>query len=75
MARFEQLIERYHGEIFACVLWLLYKQRIEDTAMPMENLVLTVFLRACRDRSMLRLGSGSSGIEATQWLLRLEGAL
>jgi RNA polymerase sigma factor (sigma-70 family) len=53
-ARFEQLIDRHHDELFAYLWRLLGKERGSDVALDVEDLIQEVFLRAYESYARLR---------------------
>jgi RNA polymerase sigma-70 factor (ECF subfamily) len=52
--RFEQLIDRYHDELFAYLWRLLGKHRNSEATLDVEDLVQEVFLRAYENYGRLR---------------------
>jgi RNA polymerase sigma-70 factor (ECF subfamily) len=66
IARFEELIDRHHDEIFAYLWRLLGKSRRSDGSLEVEDLVQEVFLRAFKRFSSLRPDSNDRA-----WLYRI----
>ena len=65
-ARFDDLIERHHDEIFAYLWRLLSKQQRSDVALEVEDLTQEVFMRAYEAFSSLRPNSNHRA-----WLYRI----